>query len=84
MKTNIIEVLRMPRAPNVLYHKQCYASQEQHKDDVVLEVLRLINDAKCVKCGVMIVKGAVYDREDVCVEKEIVVQQSLFDLEGVA
>lgn len=81
MNTNIIQVLHKPRAPNVFYHKQCYT--EWHKDDIVLEVLRLRTDVKCAKCDIVIVKGAVYDREH-NIEKEVIVQRSLFDLEGVA
>lgn len=83
MSTNIIQVLRKPRAPNAFYHKQCYTSQEHHKDDIVLEVLRLCNDVKCIKCDMVIVKDDIRDR-DVKVEKEVVVQQSLFELESVA
>lgn len=83
MEINIIQVLRKPRAPNVFFHKQCYTSQEHHKEDLVLEVLRLRDDVKCVKCGTMIVRGDVCDR-DVKVDKEMIVQQSLFSLEDVA
>lgn len=83
MNTNIIQVLRKPRANNVFFHKQCYTSQEHHKDDIVLEVLRLRDDVKCAKCGIMIVRGDMRDR-DVKVDKEMIVQKSLFDLEDVA
>lgn len=83
MNTDIIKVLRKPRAPNVFFHKECYTSQEHHKEDLILEALRLRDDVKCVKCGIMIAKGDVCDR-DVKVEKEMIVQQSLFYLEDVA
>jgi hypothetical protein len=54
MNTDIIQVLQKSRAPNVFYHKECYASQEHHKEDLVLEVLRLKDDVKCAKCDIMI------------------------------
>lgn len=83
MITNIIEVLRKPRAPNTFYHKQCYTSQEHHKDDVVLEVLRLIKNEQCIRCGVIIAKGALYDRDE-DEEDAVIAQIALFDMEGVA
>lgn len=74
---NIIELLRMPHAPNAVYHKQCYVPQ---KDELVLEVLRLKDDALCTKCKQSISKGLAYEGSSDVEEKRIA-QQSLWDLE---
>ena len=75
MRTNVIEVLRMPQAPNATYHKQCYTPKS---GEIVLDVLRLIDDTSCAKCKRTIGKGPVYEEG---IEKPKIVQRSLWESE---
>lgn len=85
MYTNIIEVFRMPMAPNAIYHRQCYTPDEQQENDVILGVLRLKDDAMCTKCAEVIKNGIVYEEDNKDNENNSkLIQMSLFSLEDVA
>lgn len=43
----VIEVLRMPIAPNALYHAACYQPDQRA---VVLQVLELRGTGRCARC----------------------------------
>jgi hypothetical protein len=47
----VIEVLRMPHAPNAVYHEDCYTWD--HKE-IVVRVLQLREKQPCTACGAMV------------------------------
>ena len=84
MYTNIIEVFRMPIAPNAVYHRQCYISDEQQKNDIIFGVLRLKDDVMCIKCGNVIKNGIVYEEDEkVDGNNDKPIQMSLLSLENI-
>jgi hypothetical protein len=48
---NVIQVLRLPAAPNACYHTACY---QDDGSEVVVRVYRLIRDEPCAGCHGMV------------------------------
>lgn len=80
MNTSVIEVLRMPDAPNAIYHRQCYTPQSS---EIVLGVIALKDSVKCEKCRKRIKKGFV-DLMDNPFEEQQIVQLRLWESEEAA